>query len=90
MPGRVRSAGMCTRSRSPELWTSSLPSDRERAAAVCTWCPALSACREWSLGLPWADNTIYAAMGARERQQLRRAAQEQAAGVADEEISPAA
>jgi hypothetical protein len=41
--------------------------------------------------LPWADNTIYAAMSARERQQLRKAAPEPVPSVAaGKEITPAA
>jgi hypothetical protein len=91
MPSVVWSAGLCIRHRRPELWTSSLPADRERAAAICSWCPALSACRAWSLGLPWADNTVYGGLGSRERHQLRKAAQEPASSAAaDEEIPPAA
>ena len=40
------------------------------------WCPALAACRAWSLGLPWGDNTIYAALDSRRRQQLRKTVRE--------------
>jgi hypothetical protein len=84
------SAGLCTRHPDP-LWTSSAHADRERAAAICAWCPALTACRAWSLGLPWRDNTIYAALDSRGRQQLRKAAREPvAAPPAAEEITPAA
>ena len=75
VPGRVLSAGLCTRSRSPELWTSSLPGEREKAVAICGWCPALTACRAWSLTLP-PNNTIIAALDSKGRQQLRKAAQQ--------------
>lgn len=90
MPGLVLSAGLCTRHPDP-LWTSSAHADRERAAAICAGCPALAACRAWSLGLPWSDNTICAGLDSRGRQQLRKAAQEPAAAPpAGEAITPAA
>jgi len=58
------------------MWTSSLPGEREKAAAICGWCPALDACRVWSVKLPAIDNSIVAALDAEGRQQLRKAAQE--------------
>lgn len=76
MPRVLTEAGLCARHRHPELWTSSLPSDRQQAAAVCGWCPVLAACREWAAHLPASDNSVYAAMDAGERLQARRAAQE--------------
>lgn len=91
MPKALTETGLCARHPDPGLWTSSRPSDRERAAAICAWCPALAACREWSLGLPWSDTTIYGGLGSRGRQQLRKAAREPvAAPPAGEEITPAA
>ena len=86
MPAKVWAAGLCIRHLSRlggqrgsiveprQLWTSSLPSDREKAAAVCTWCPVLTACREWAAHLPASDNAIYGAMDARARLQARRTA----------------
>lgn len=91
MPAVVWSAGLCTRSRSPELWTSSLPSDRERAVAVCLWCPVLAGCREWSASLPAIDNSIVAGLDAKGRKQLRKEAQEPALAPAGAgQITPAA
>jgi hypothetical protein len=91
MPTEVWATGLCIRHARPEIWTSSLPLEREKAASICAWCPALSVCRTWSLGLPWADNTIYGALDSKGRQQLRKASQEPAlAPAGDEKITPAA
>lgn len=73
MPETLTAAGLCARHMHPEWWTSSLPSDRQQAAAVCGWCPVLAACREWAAHLPASDNSIYGAMDARARRQLRAA-----------------
>jgi hypothetical protein len=71
--------GSCVGHRAgPDLWASpSAPAERELAKAVCSGCPVMLPCREWSLGLPQSDRGIYGGWGApdRERELLRRRGQ---------------
>jgi hypothetical protein len=73
-PRVLADSGLCARHPDPGLWTSSRPLDRERATAICGWCPVLEVCREWALTLPQADGAIYAGLSAKQRRELRRAA----------------
>jgi Transcription factor WhiB len=70
-PRGLADTGLCARHPHPEWWTSSRPLERETAAAVCGWCPALEACRTWSLSLPSTDNAVYGGLDARKRKSLR-------------------
>lgn len=55
-------------------WTSADPVLREAAANICTACPVLEPCAQWSLSLPVHDPSVYGAMTQTER--LRRKAEE--------------
>lgn len=71
-PRELGETGLCATHPNPGWWTSARPLEREAAAVVCGYCPALELCRTWALGLPLADNAIYAAMDSRARRQARQ------------------
>ncbi|WP_127129697.1 WhiB family transcriptional regulator [Georgenia sp. SYP-B2076] len=52
-------------------WTSDLPTEQERAAALCRGCPALDACADYGRRHP-AERGVYG--GVTERQRRRRGA----------------
>jgi hypothetical protein len=66
------SEGVCARvpASQQSWWTSSDPILREAAATLCTTCPILIPCAEFSLSLPVTDNAIWAGQSQVER--LRR------------------
>jgi hypothetical protein len=73
---RALQLGSCVGHGQPELWTDpQTPAQRATAARICASCPVLTACREWSLGLPQADLALWGGWTAsdRERERIRRA-----------------
>jgi hypothetical protein len=65
--------GLCVRHLRPDLWSSSVHADRAEAIRVCQLCPALAACREWSLNVPARDRgIIWGGMTVQARAKLRR------------------
>jgi hypothetical protein len=73
MPGAMAD-GLCARHPQPDLWSSSVHADRATAIKVCQRCPALAACREWSLNLPARDiGVVWGGMTGQERARMKRA-----------------
>jgi hypothetical protein len=70
--------GRCVGHPQPWLWTSSDPEEREAAIWICQACPALLACREWSVCLSPLDTAIYGGLTSFARIALRRQRQREA------------
>jgi hypothetical protein len=81
MPAELR-AGLCASGEhDPDLWTSSSHAERAQAKAICATCPALEACRDWSLSLSvWDTSAIWGGLGAKARIKLKRDRQVYAPG----------
>jgi hypothetical protein len=66
--------GLCVRHPQPDLWSSRVRADRAEAIRVCQRCPALAACRDWSLNVPARDTgVIWGGMTVQERARMKRA-----------------
>lgn len=68
----MASAGLCFTRRWPPLWTSNSLAERHQAVLLCEVCPALAACRAWSMHLPANDGAVYGGLSATARLRLRR------------------
>jgi Transcription factor WhiB/Transglycosylase-like domain len=78
------SLGSCASHPAPGWWSGKDLQERRAAKSVCASCPILDACREWSIGLPAADITIYGGLTQNDRvkERTRRRQDELAARLA--------